>query len=69
MCCCSCSRPEETVGGNLKIWPEWSEAELAAEKWVSFVHTHTHTQCLVPSACRKLLVLVVKEERVKEEVP
>ena len=35
-------RPEETVGGNLKIWPEWSEAELAAEKWVSFVHTHTH---------------------------
>ena len=66
----------------MKIWPEWSEAELAAEKWVSFAHihththtythththTHTHTQYSVLSARRKSLV-VVREERVKEEVP
>ena len=50
----------------MKIWPEWSEAELAAEKWPvgSSVLCLYHVMSLVH---RKLLV-VVREAKGREEV-
>ena len=30
-----CSRNNEEGGKKILIWPEWTDAELNAEKWVS----------------------------------